>query len=207
MEKDFMRKLLLVIVWTPATLMSLILVSLLLLNYSRVKAGKSLLVMETRSMLPKNGYEFYAALPQVLGSFTTAIAKEDARPEIIRQFLRKHDSPLEPFAPLMVEVADSENIDFRLIPAIGMCESNLGKKIPADSYNAWGYMVFTGQKQGASFTDWSEAIKVMAHFLSSKFYAQGLTTPEEMGPIYAPPSVNTDNSWAKCTRKFMDELI
>lgn len=162
--------------------------------------------MQATSMLPRNGYQFYAALPQVLGSFSSAIAREDARTEILRQFLADHESPLEPYAEVLVASSEEKGIDFRLITAIGMCESNVGKKMPEGSHNAWGYAIYTGASSGAAFESWEHAIRTMADYLATKYYSRGLTTPEEIGPIYAPPSVETGNSWAKCVRTFMDEL-
>lgn len=162
--------------------------------------------MQAREMLPRNTYMFYASLPQVLGSFTTVIASQDARPEILRQFLDKNESPMEPYADLIVKVSDQNEIDFRLITTIGMCESNLGKKMPEGSRNAWGYAVYTGASSGAVFESWEHGIETMAKYLSTKFYSQGLTTPEEIGPIYAPPSVGTGNSWSNCVNTFMNEL-
>lgn len=200
-------KLLLLIAWVPATIVSLILSITLLQGYSNTKDINTLMRLQASEMLPKNEFQFYAALPQVLGSFSSAVAKEDARPEILRQFLSEHNSPLEPYAHTIVDASDAHEVDFRLITAIGMCESNLGKKMPEGSYNAWGYAIYTGKDSGAEFANWDHAIKVMAQYLATKYYSKGLTTPEEIGPIYAPPSVNTGNSWAKCVRTFMDELI
>lgn len=197
----------LVAMWFPLATSCLIVSLLLLHNLSKVKNGSTLLAMQAKEMLPKNGYQFYAALPQVLGSFSVALAKEDARPEILRQFLREHQSPMEPYTDLFVETADANQLDFRLIPAIGMCESNLGKKIPEGSYNFSGYAIYTGESAGAAFKSWEESIKVMGAYLATRYYANGLVTPLEIGPIYAPPSVNTGNSWANCVQKFMDELL
>lgn len=201
-----MKKLMLVVGWFLAVI-PLILFSIVKLgNYRKVKEGNRFLALQAKEMLPKNGYQFYAALPQVLGSFSVAIAKEDARPEILRQFLRLHNSPLENYAQNIVSVSDAKGVDFRLITAIGMCESNLGKVMPEGSFNAWGYAIYTGESSGANFKDWNEAIEIMADYLASKYYSQGLTTPEQIGPIYAPPSVENGNSWAKCVRGFMEKL-
>lgn len=202
-----MRKLLLVFAWLPLATTCLTLSLLLLHSYSNVKGGKALLAYQAREMLPKTGYQFYAALPQVLGSFSTAIAKDDARPEILRQFLHNHSSPFEDYAQTLVDASDKNDIDFRLITAIAMCESNLGKHMPQGSYNAWGYAIYTGEESGATFDGWEHGIDVMANYLASNYYSKGLTTPEEIGPIYAPPSVETGNSWAKCVRSFMNELL
>ena len=201
------KKLLVVVVWTPATILSLVASILLLNSYSKVRAGGTLLAYQAKEMFPRNEYQFFAALPQVLGSFTIAIAREDARPEILHQFLQKHNSPFVNYADSIVAASDANQIDFRIITAIGMCESNLGKNMPADSYNAWGFAVYTGEDSGATFKDWDHAIRIMADYLSKKYYNQGLTSPEEIGPIYAPPSINTGNSWAKCVRTYMEELI
>ena len=202
-----MKKFFLVVSWLPASILSLLLSFHLLHAYSHIKEGNALISYQAREILPQNGYQFYAALPDVLGSFTTAVSKGDARPEILRQFLKKHASPLETYADTLVTASDTHQIDFRLITSIGMCESNLGKKMPSGSYNAWGYAIYTGQNSGVEFRSWEESINTMADYLYTKFYSQGLTTPEAIGPIYAPPSVETENSWAKCVRKFMDELI
>lgn len=201
-----MRKFLLVVVWVPASMLSLFFSILTLSSYSRVKDGNRLLALQAKEMLPKNGYSFYAALPQVLGSFTTAIAKHDARSEILRQYLNKHNSPLESYSDFIVASSDAYNVDFRLITAISGCESTFGKNMPEKSYNAFGYATYTGQSTGAVFESWEHSIEVMAKYLSERYYSQGLTTPEEMGPIYAPPSIYTGNSWAKCVGQFMDEL-
>lgn len=201
-----MKKVLLLLAWFPATSLCLLVSLYLLSAISTVKGGSSLVAYEAREMIPKNGYQFYASLPDVLGGFSSAVATGDARPELVRQFMVAHGSPMEPYAELMVAASDAQGIDFRLLPAIAMCESNLGKKMPEDSYNAWGYAIYTGQNSGAAFEGWKEAIDTMARYIYNKYYSRGLTTPEAMGPIYAPPSVNTDNSWAKCVRSFMDEL-
>ncbi len=199
-------KLLLIFAWLPLAWISLISSFFLLHSYSRVKNVNTLLKLQAQALLPRNGYQFYAALPQVLGSFNVAVTKEDARPEILRQFLHTHDSPLESYAQTIVDASDTNHVDFRLTTAIGMCESNLGKKMPDGSYNAWGYAIYTGQQSGAEFKDWDQGIKVMTKYMADRYYSKGLTTPEQIGPIYAPPSVNTGNSWAKCVRTFMDEL-
>ena len=207
MRMSLKLRLAILIAWFPLSIVSLVTSVYVLKMYARVKDGQTLLALQARQLLVKNGYQFYASLPQVLGTFNGAISAEDARPEILRQFLEAHDSPIAAYARTIVTASDARQIDYRLITAIAMCESNLGKKMPANSYNAWGYGVYTGESSGAEFANWEHGIEVMAEYLSTKFYSQGLTTPEAIGPIYAPPSVYTGNSWAKCVRSFMDELI
>ena len=200
-------RLAILIAWFPLSIASLVTSVYVLRMYGQVKEGQTLLAIQARKLLVKNGYQFYASLPQVLGTFNGAISADDARPEILREFLEAHDSPFADHAGTIVAASDARQIDYRLITAIAMCESNLGKKMPANSYNAWGYAIYTGESSGAEFANWDHGIEVMAEYLATRFYSQGLTTPEEIGPIYAPPSVYTGNSWAKCVRSFMDELI
>ena len=88
----------------------------------------------------------FAALPPLENSMQEdQITQVDARVEIVRQFFERYKSPLEPYASSVVEVADTYNLDFRLIPAIAMQESNLCKKAPENSYNCWGFGIY-GQK-------------------------------------------------------------
>src|SRR3989339_166372 len=62
--------------------------------------------------------------PNVLGindpasGITASIQKDDARIEILASFLERHNSPLEPYeqyAAALVEIADTYNIDYRLL--------------------------------------------------------------------------------------------
>ncbi len=200
-----MKRFLLIFLWLPAAVMTLITAIFLLNTSTKIRDGNQLLTQQVNELLSKNQYQFFAALPDVLGTFSQAIETKDARPLLLEKFLLKHDSPLAPYAELIVKESDKYQIDFRLITAIGMCESTLGKNMPEGSYNAWGYAIYTGEKSGATFEGWDQAISTMAKYLKERFYDRGLTHPEQIGPIYAPPSVNTGNSWANCVSHFMEE--
>src|SRR3989338_4471507 len=77
----------------------------------------------------------FAALPSAENVLDDHITAVDARVEMVRQFFEKYKSPLEPFAQSVIDSADQYGLDFRLIPAIAMQESNLCHKIIIDSYN------------------------------------------------------------------------
>lgn len=158
-----------------------------------------------------NFSQIYASLPQSLVSYSDHIITADARPEIARVYLSRYNSPLTPHALDIVSISDTYKTDqvpnlWQHVIAIAQCESNLGVKIPQDSFNAWGLGIVTGAKSGLVFHDWPEAIEYEAKFLR-KLIDRNLLTPEEWGPIYAPPSVQNGGSWAKCVRHFLDELI
>lgn len=145
--------------------------------------------------------KLFASVPppvgEVLGEFTI----DDARPVIIEKYLKKHHSPLLPYARQLLAAAEKYGVDYRLIVAIAQCESNLCKRAPAGSYNCWGF------ENGATrFLSWEQAFDQVAKTLRERYIDQGLTTPEEIMPKYAPPSVEKGGPWAKCVNHFINEL-
>lgn len=132
------------------------------------------------------------------------IQTNDARPVIVDNFLAKHASPMQGMGKTFVFIADKYGIDWKLLPAIAFQESNLGKKIPKNSYNAWGWAVYTGANSGAAFDSWEHAIETVARGIKEKYIAQGLTTPEAIMTKYTPSS---DGSWAYAVRFAMEEMV
>ena len=122
--------------------------------------------------------------PEILGAFSSVVYAADARPELIRRYLQKYKSPLLPYAENIVSASDKYGLDFRLIVAIAQCESNVCKVIPKGSYNCWGF-----ENGATKFNSWEHAIERVAKTLKENYYDYGLTTPEEIMPKYAPPSV------------------
>lgn len=196
------RKFILMVVWFPLTLVLLILNLTLLRSLytdgSHVQASES-------TMLPAKHITAAAGSAQILG---TSVIAGDAREILLEAFLKKFDSPMAPFAGLIVKEADRTGVDFRLVVAIAMCESNLGKKMPKkDEFNAWGIAVYTGQNQGKAFDSWPHAIEWVSTYIKTKYYDRGITDLLEIGAIWAPPSVANGNSWANCVEKFQSRIL
>src|SRR3989338_5981741 len=143
----------------------------------------------------------FAALPTNENVLGDIINFKDARIEIIRQFFEKYKSPLEPFAKNIVEDADKYGLDYRLLPAIAMQESNLCQKIIADSYNCWGFGIY-GNKV-TRFDSYPEAIGTVTKTLATNYIAGGLNTPEEIMKKYTP---SNNGSWAYSVNYFMELL-
>ena len=144
----------------------------------------------------------YSALPQVLGTFTEGeIIESDARPGIVDKFLSRYHSPFQGVGQHIVEMADKYQIPYGIVPAIAQCESNVGKVIPYDSYNAWGYGVYGGGV--LRFANWEDAIERVSRGLQADYYGKGLTTPESIMKKYTPGS---NGSWARCVNQFLNEL-
>ena len=147
-----------------------------------------------------------ASTGKVLGA---SIVSDDARNLLIKQFIKnvRPSSPLLSYVDTIITEADKNTIDFRLVPAIAMCESNLGDHLPSsDSFNAWGIAVFTGQNHGKKFEDWPSAIAWVSKFLKESFYDKGITDLREIGAIWAPPSVEKEYSWTRCVESFMTQM-
>lgn len=145
----------------------------------------------------------YAALPTSEGTFAEEIHAQDARVEAVRQFLALHKSPLEPYAEQIIDAADRYDIDYRLIPAIAMQESNLCKKIIVSNAenNCWGYGIHG--KNRWSFDNYGEGIEIVSKALA-KYKESGLVTPEEIMSRYTPSSPN--GAWAASVTSFMSQM-
>ncbi len=123
--------------------------------------------------------------------------QKDERVEKLAFFLAGHNSPLSQFADCFVEAADKYGLDWKLLAAISGIESTFGKRIPANSFNAYGW----GNGQ-IHFESWQQSIDHVSRILAEKYVAKGLDTPDKMAPIYAPPS----DSWAGKVNYFMEKI-
>ncbi len=144
----------------------------------------------------------YAALPTSDHTITDTIISEDARVEIVRQFLAQYNSPLEPHAQFIVETAEKYDMDYRLIPAIAMQESNLCKKNRPESFNCWGFGIY-GDKY-LYFDSYEHGIETVTKTLATKYKGKhGLVTPKQIMSMYTPSS---NGSWAHGVNFFMEKM-
>lgn len=140
---------------------------------------------------------------QVKG-LSTVVESTDARAEIIARFLERHNAPLEPyehFGTFLVELADRHQIDYRLLPAIAMQESNLCKKIPEDSFNCLGFGVHS--RGTLKFESYEANFERAARELKANYIEIGLTTPEKIMRKYTPSS---NGSWAASVNQWIAEM-
>ena len=198
-------KSLVALLWFPLTLVLLIVnLTLLKIMVKKTHTASLSVVVSPLADMPF-GITAAAGTSQVLGAHVIA---GDARGLLLQSFLKEYDSPMAPYANLIVTEADTNGFDFRLLVAIAMCESNLGKHMPtSDSYNAFGIAVYTGQQTGATFKNWPEAIRWVSHYIKESYYAQGLIDLRAIGAKWAPPSVNTGYSWTNCVSEFQKSIL
>jgi hypothetical protein len=143
----------------------------------------------------------YSALPETKNVLNTTVVRNDARVEIVKAFLNRYGSDLEPFAQNIVDSADKYQLDYRLIPSIAMQESNLCKKAPKDSYNCWGFGIYG--KKVTRFSNYQDAIDTVTKTLAKQYKSNGLVTPSEIMTRYTPSS---NGSWAYGVNQFMNQL-
>lgn len=150
---------------------------------------------------PRFGARVYAALPSTQPIVSTSAQIADARAEIVRQYLERYNSPLVPYADLIVSISDQYNLDWRLLVAIAQQESNLCKKVPDGTFNCWGWGIHSRGTLG--FTDYKSAIETVAKGIREKYLDQGFDTVEKIMSKYTPLS---NGSWAAGVNQFLAEM-
>ena len=152
--------------------------------------------------ISKTGVKVYASLPKDFPSVSDQVEASDARPGIIRNYLKRYNSPLIGKEDYIVKKSDEYGLDFRLIPAIAQQESNLCKIIPPKTHNCWGWGIHSRGTLG--FESYEEAIDAVSFGLKTDYIDKGFTTPDTIWTKYTPSS--PDGAWAKGVNQFMEEM-
>lgn len=152
----------------------------------------------------KADFRLYAALPSSSLEVAQYIEKKDARAKIVEDFFSKYKSPLASFGDYFIKVADQQGLDFRILPAISMQESNGGKKVIKNSHNPFGYGIYGSLV--VKFASWEDAIERVGKALKEDYLDKGLKTPYQIMTKYTPPSSEKDGAWARGVSSFMEEL-
>lgn len=197
-----MKRLLLTLAWFPVTLLTLsICLIYLYVNYRPSAKGVTLTTIRQAKAQNPQYNEFLDSLPQVLGASKTILEAQDARPTLIERFLKKHGSQLVPYSQLLVDTADKYGLDYALIPAMAMQESNLCKKIPEESYNCWGFGIYGNKVH--KFSSFEEGIDRVGSTLKEKYLEESLTNPDLIMSKWTPRS---NGSWSYAVNTFMQEI-
>lgn len=143
----------------------------------------------------------YQAIPVANSSSTVSIENKDGRIINLDDFFKSYASPLEGHAEIIVSEADKYKIDYRLLPAIAMQESTLCKKIIKNSYNCWGFGIYTGKI--TKFDSYDEAIAVITKTMAQKYVQQGYVDIQDIVHKYAPSDTGR---WEFVVSLIMDKL-
>ncbi len=131
------------------------------------------------------------------------VETQDARAEIVAQFLMKYNSPLKPYdqyGKILVKIADQHQLDFRLLPAIMMEESNLCKNIPKGSYNCLGFGIHSRGTLG--FDNYGQGFARAAKTLRKKYVEQGRLTTSDIAKKYTA----SVDKWTNSVNQWMAEM-
>ena len=148
-----------------------------------------------------SGVKVFASLPTDLATTYGYVISADAREDILRQYLTYYKSPLAPYSKKIIEEADNNDLDFRLIVAIAQQESNLCKVIPSETYNCWGWGIHS--KGTLGFRNFEEGIETVSKGIKENYINKGYRTIEDIMSKYTPLS---NGSWAEGVNEFMSEM-
>lgn len=199
-EESFFKRLILIAVFftiTPLALFSSV-ISLIAISDAQVQT-----LSEKANLFknPEPGIRVYASLPSDIPSISEHIISADARPEIIKDYLKANKSNLEPYADLLVQTSDKYDLDFRLLTAIAQKESGLCRVIPPESYNCWGWGIHSQGSLG--FNSFEEGIETVSKGLKENYIDRGYVTVEEIMKKYAHPDSTT---WAEGVSYYMLQM-
>lgn len=140
--------------------------------------------------------------PQTTG-VETIVESQDARAAIVAKFLERYNSPMEPYdyyGRRLVEIADQYNLDFRLLPAIAMRESNLCKNTHSDApHNCLGFGIHS--EGTLDFDSYEAGFERAAKELRAYYVDGGRITTQQVGQKYA-----ASPTWADGVNQFMAEM-
>lgn len=135
----------------------------------------------------------------------------DARVIIIERYFARYGSPAKGYGQLIVSTADKlaeqYGIDATHLAyitiAIGQQESNLGKKMPPNCHNMWGWGIHSAGT--LCFDNWEEGIVTfMSGLAESYMHKRGLITPDEIMTVYIPHSPG--GAWARNVNFFLKRI-
>jgi beta-N-acetylglucosaminidase len=143
----------------------------------------------------------YAALPSEETQFSGVVQTSDARVERLKTFFRLYGSVLEQHAEDFITAADKYNIDYRLLPAIAMQESLGCKREIPNTFNCWGWGIYT--KHTTSFQSYPEAIDTISKLLAKNYINKGYDNLEEIQKLYNPSNTN---NWSGNINYFINQI-
>lgn len=188
-----MKLLLLSVIWFPLTLLLLFLSFTTLLNFNS---------------FPKNPKDYTNIYGNIFNSYGSRnfeviaqIPSVDARVEVLKKFLLTYKSPLYPVAEIIVKQSDIYGIDYALIPAIAMQESQGCKIIPPGSHNCWGFGIYGDKK--IHFDSYESAISAVAKTIKEAYIKRGLTNPTLLEDRWTPSS---EGNWSYSVNFFIGKI-
>ena len=124
------------------------------------------------------------------------VAKEDDRAQRLERYFQAKASPFSGQTANFIAIADKYDIDWTLLPAIAYLESQLGKQVPACSYNPYGW-----NNGRMKFKSWIDATETVAQGIRARYAPTGEVTAYRIGRKYAESP-----TWAVRVTKYQAEI-
>lgn len=166
----------------------------------------SLLLITSLFLLSGNKYNLnvYADKPLELPlptkpSLIQVTPSSDIRIIALEKFLTDQKSPLIPFTRVIIAQADRWGIDYAIVPAIAMQESNGCKRIPLNSNNCWGYGIYGNNI--TNFNSYEDAIARVSRTIKEAYIKKGLTNITLLEDRWAPSS---NGLWSSSVNYFIN---
>lgn len=126
--------------------------------------------------------------------------EHDKRVEKLEAFLRKKNSELAPSAKTLVEAADKNDLDWKLLAAIAGLESTFCHRIPQNSHNCWGWGIYGNNV--IRFKSYDEGIVIISQGLREKYMDKwGAKDVYQVGKMYA-----ASPTWAVRVLSYMRQI-
>lgn len=216
-----MKRLLIVTTWFATSITTLGVSIWFYALFSSTNQGPALIRQEAQilGMTDKRTPSLvaYAAIPGAVTELRTAVRTKDARSLVIENYLKRYGSPMAGMGQFIIDQAEELGAKHEIDPtylsylviAIAQNESNLGKKMPTDCYNAFGFGIHEGGT--LCFESWEEGInRMMTTLVEDYFVERNLRTPAEIVKRYTPHTPVTDGcpqgAWVCSIQQFLDDL-
>jgi hypothetical protein len=182
------------IIWFPLTFLLLCITLLIYTNYNSKKLYTE--YKQSNNEFVWSNYIYDKPLTKIY-----KLQDQDVRISALKEFLHSVSSPLEENSEYIVEQSDVWGLDYALIPAMAMQESQGCKKIPANSYNCWGYGIYGSNS--IMFSSYKEAIARIAQTIKESYINGGLTNVTLVEDKWAPPS---KGQWSFSVNYFIGKI-
>jgi len=146
--------------------------------------------------------EEHNSIESILGTKVVSIQvtpSNDIRIIALEKFLTDRKSPLTSFTRVIVAQADLWGIDYTIVPAIAMQESNGCNRIPYNSNNCWGYGIYGNNI--TYFNSYEEAIAQVSKIIKEAYIKKGLTNITLLEDRWAPSS---NGLWSSSVNYFIN---
>jgi hypothetical protein len=158
--------------------------------------------------LSNNESEIFSSLPQPAPAIESKVISQEAKNQIIKNYLIKYEAPLvlQNEVDYLVQRANEYQVDPRLIVAIARKESTFCKniaKLPdgTSSNNCGGLGIYGGTVQHFdSIHDWIDA---EIRFMADAYIEHGVTDTCEIEKTHTPPAKGV---WCAAINYYISEM-